>query len=138
MPVQQHVNELFIGGRWVEPIGSELIDLINPANESRIARVPSPSEADAERAAAAARAAFDLGPWPRMSMTERAQVVGRLCDAFERRSAEFDRAWTTESGPTRSHSAGLNAAARGMIRQFSRRCTGCRSEGAPRTERCPG
>jgi aldehyde dehydrogenase (NAD+) len=111
-------GRLFIGSEWLDPAGDEQYEAINPADESVIATVPSPSTADADRAADAAREAFDQGPWPRMSMAERAEVLDRFCDQFERRLEEFNRAWSRESGATLTHAAGLDGAALSMMRQL--------------------
>jgi acyl-CoA reductase-like NAD-dependent aldehyde dehydrogenase len=71
-------DRLFIGGQWVEPRSKSRIDVVNPATEQRFAAVPSASAEDAERAVAAARRAFDVGPWPRMALEERLAVLRRF------------------------------------------------------------
>jgi acyl-CoA reductase-like NAD-dependent aldehyde dehydrogenase len=111
-------NQLFVGGEWVGPAGDEIYEAINPANEAVVAAVANPTIADADRAAAAARAAYDEGPWPWLSMAERAAIVGRFCQEFERRRPEFDEAWTLESGATVRHSAGLDEAAAAMMQRL--------------------
>ena len=55
-------DHLFIGGDWVAPEGTETIGVISPATEEVIARVPDGTEADIDKAVAAAREAFDRGP----------------------------------------------------------------------------
>ena len=62
---------LYIGGEWVEATSDESVAVINPATEAVIANVPEASIADIDRAIAAARRAFDEGPWPRMAPRER-------------------------------------------------------------------
>ncbi len=52
-------DQLFIGGEWVEPAGDGTIDVINPTTEEVVGRVPVGTAEDADRAVAAARAAFD-------------------------------------------------------------------------------
>ena len=54
---------LYIDGQWVEP-GSGRYDVSNPASEQVIATAPNASVAQVEQAIAAARRAFDSGPWP--------------------------------------------------------------------------
>ena len=56
---------------------------------------------------AAARHAFDYGPWPSMSVAERADYLRRFCDEFERRLDDFNAAWTAESGPPTSQATRL-------------------------------
>src|SRR5262249_5974686 len=55
---------LYIDASWVEATGADEIEVINPATEEVIARVPQASTADVDRAVDSARRAFDAGPWP--------------------------------------------------------------------------
>src|ERR1700722_17035067 len=74
----------FIGGQWSGPLGEESVDIINPATEEVIARVPRATPREAERAILAARRAFDDGPWPRLPLNERARILRGLADALAR------------------------------------------------------
>ena len=49
-------DRLFIGGDWVEPAGSSVIEVISPFTEEPVGRVPEGTEADIDRAVAEARA----------------------------------------------------------------------------------
>ena len=60
-------DQLFIGGAWTAPATSDVIEVVSPIDGKVIATVPEAREADVDRAVAAARKAFDEGPWPRMS-----------------------------------------------------------------------
>ena len=71
-------DRLFIGGDWVAPEGTETISVISPSTEEVIARVPDGTEADIDKAVAAARTAFDHGPWPRMTPGERAEILSKV------------------------------------------------------------
>ncbi|HVB92219.1 MAG TPA: aldehyde dehydrogenase [Acidimicrobiales bacterium] len=71
-------DRLFIGGDWVAPEGSDTIAVISPATEEVIARVPDGTEADIDKAVAAARTAFDRGPWPRMTPVERGEILAKV------------------------------------------------------------
>jgi aldehyde dehydrogenase (NAD+) len=71
-------DRLFVGGEWIKPESTHCFDLISPFTEEKMARVASASKVDADAAVAAARAAFDNGPWPRMSLAERMDVMTRL------------------------------------------------------------
>ncbi|GAA0382950.1 aldehyde dehydrogenase [Acrocarpospora corrugata] len=93
----QH-DTLFIGGDWVTPAGTGTIDVISPHTEEIVGRVPDGAPADMDRAVAAARAAFDHGPWPRMTMPERAAVVARLAEIYAARQAEIADVITLEMG----------------------------------------
>src|SRR5438477_32947 len=70
-------DRLFIGGELVEPAGSDIIEVVNPATEEVMGRAPDATEADVDRAVAAARTAFDEGPWPTMTVDERADVLAK-------------------------------------------------------------
>lgn len=100
----------FIGGVWRPATGGQ-VDVISPTTEEAIARVAEPTIADADAAVAAAREAFDHGPWPLMSAAERVQVCARLCDALERRLDAMNRAWAFESGATIAHGEMINSGA---------------------------
>ena len=60
-------DRLFIGNEWVAPATDRTIDVISPITEEVYARTPDGSPADIDRAVAAARDAFDNGPWPHMT-----------------------------------------------------------------------
>lgn len=76
---------LYIDGKWGDAEGGKTYDIINPATEEVVARAPDASAADMQRAIAAARRAFDEGPWPRTTPKERAAVIRRLIDGLEKR-----------------------------------------------------
>src|SRR5260370_16258608 len=73
---------LFIGGDWVGPSSQSQIEVISPATEQPVATVASASAPDVERAVAAARVAFDSGPWPRMPSSERLGVLRRFLSLY--------------------------------------------------------
>jgi aldehyde dehydrogenase (NAD+) len=91
-------DRFYIGGEWVAPAGSATIDVISPHTEEVIGRVPDGTTADMDRAVAAARDAFDNGPWPRMAPLERAAAVSRLADLYATKLGEFAEVITEEMG----------------------------------------
>ncbi len=94
-----HIHDmLFIGGEWVAPDGDATIEVICPASEEPLGRVPHASEKDVDRAVAAAREAFDAGPWPHTTPSERAEVMARLSKRFQERSGELARLVTEQNG----------------------------------------
>lgn len=95
--MRQH-DTLFIGGDWVAPAGTGIIDVVSPHTEEVVGRVPDGTPVDMDRAVAAARQAFDHGPWPRMTMAERAAVVGRLAEIYAARQGEMAELITLEMG----------------------------------------
>jgi aldehyde dehydrogenase (NAD+) len=74
----------YFGGTWQEPEGEEMVEIVNPATEDVIARVPRATPAGAVRAIQAARTAFDDGPWPRLAPSERSRVIRQFADALTR------------------------------------------------------
>ena len=91
-------DKLFIGGAWVEPAGTGTIDVISPHSEERVGRVPEGTNADVDRAVAAARQAFDEGDWPRLSPEERITAVRRFADLYATKFDELANVITTEMG----------------------------------------
>ena len=98
-PIQlKSYDKLFIGGAWVEPSSDAVIEVISPINGEVIATVPEAREADMDRAVAAARKAFDEGPWPRMTPAERAEILVRVGNEVKKRIPEMAEAFTLELG----------------------------------------
>ena len=82
-------ERLYIGGNWVAPVEGGRIDVVSPSNEAVIGHVPLASSADVERAVAAARDAFDNGPWPRTTPEERANALARMGEYVTERAREL-------------------------------------------------
>jgi betaine-aldehyde dehydrogenase len=97
-PLMQVRQRLFLDGDWVTPAGAATIDVVNPHTEEVIARVPEASAADIDRAVAAARHAFDAGPWPGMRPAERADVMARVVAGLQARADELATTITNEMG----------------------------------------
>jgi aldehyde dehydrogenase (NAD+) len=91
-------DRFYIGGQWAEPAGTATLEVISPHTEEVIGRVPEGTPAAMDRAVAAAREAFDTGPWPRMAPAERAAAVARLADLYAARVGEFADLITAEMG----------------------------------------
>jgi len=75
-------------------------DIINPFDQSLIARVPAGGPADTEAAVLAARTAFDTGPWPRTPPAERAALLRRVADLLARDTETIARTETLDTGKT--------------------------------------
>ncbi|OIJ68262.1 aldehyde dehydrogenase [Streptomyces mangrovisoli] len=89
---------LFIGGRWVEPSGTDVIDVLSPHDGGLVGRVPHATREDVDRAVTAARTAFDDGPWPRMTMEERLTILERLQKLMAARAQEFAALISRQNG----------------------------------------
>jgi aldehyde dehydrogenase (NAD+) len=94
----RHPDRLFVGGEWIAPSTSSAFDVLQPATEERFCQVAEAKEADMDRAVAAARFAFDKGPWPRMSHAERAGYLRALGAGLNRRAADLALIWSSEMG----------------------------------------
>ena len=79
-------DKLFIGGVWVEPSTSDVIEVHSPATGEYVGKVPLAAAADVDAACAAARKAFDEGPWPRMTPQERQAVISNAVKLIEDRA----------------------------------------------------
>jgi aldehyde dehydrogenase (NAD+) len=104
-------DKLFIGGRWEDPSSRRVIDVISPTTEEKITHVPEGQAADIDAAVAAARHAFDSGPWPRLSQNERATALRRVRDELEVRLTQMSEALTAEIGAPLAASRGYHDAA---------------------------
>ncbi|MFM7066482.1 MAG: aldehyde dehydrogenase [Gammaproteobacteria bacterium] len=94
-------ERFFIAGRWAEPCSTEKVMVISPSTEQVIAHIPRATHVDIDAAVAAAREAFDRGPWPRMSPSERASYLARVPAEIDRRAAEIAESFSHEvGGPT--------------------------------------
>ncbi len=91
-------DKFFIGGEWVAPAGNDTLAVISPSTEEVIAKVPDATTADVDRAVAAAREAFDNGPWPLMAPAERADVMAEISQAIQARYEEMARVISEEMG----------------------------------------
>jgi betaine-aldehyde dehydrogenase len=94
----QTFKELYIGGDWMAPSGSDVIEVVSPATEEVIGQVPHGTPADVDKAVAAARQAFDNGPWPRMAPVERAEVLARLSAGIQARSQHIADTISSQNG----------------------------------------
>lgn len=91
-------DKLFIGGKWVAPRTTSKIEVISPFSEEPVASVPAASRGDVDAAVAAARLAFDGGPWSEFTLEQRVELVERLKAAFEVRHEALSQTITTEMG----------------------------------------
>jgi len=103
-----HPDEHFIGGVWRPPSTPASVTVVNPSDESVIAQMPDVAPADVDQAVAAARHAFDHGPWPRFTMAERISILRRFTDALLKRSQQIGLAWAAECGPTAAYRDAIN------------------------------
>ena len=91
-----HLDRFYIDGQWVSPRGAAKADVVNPATEEVIARVPLGNGADVDAAVAAARRAFPA--WSRTLPGERAALLERLQQQLETQSERIAQCITLEMG----------------------------------------
>ena len=92
-------DKLYIGGHWVTPANPDLqLEILSPHDQSVLGRVAQAGEADVDAAVAAAREAFDNGPWPRSTPAERQEVIRRVNALREARADEVAAAISAENG----------------------------------------
>ncbi|HTN60795.1 MAG TPA: aldehyde dehydrogenase [Devosia sp.] len=91
-------DRIFVGGKWVEASSGRFIELVSPDTEEVVGRIAEANEADMDRAVAAARKAFDEGPWSTMPPAERGRLIVAMGEELLRREPELARAWTAQVG----------------------------------------
>jgi aldehyde dehydrogenase (NAD+) len=89
-------DRIFIGGEWVEPEGSETLEVINSTTEEVMGTIPAGTEADADRAVLAARDAFE--GWSQTPREERARLLGAIATGLGERSEEIATTIAQELG----------------------------------------
>jgi aldehyde dehydrogenase (NAD+) len=93
-----HPDRFFVGGEWVAPSSDSAFDVIDSATEEVYFRAAEAQAPDMERAIAAARTAFDEGPWPRLSHAERAEHLRALAAGLTARADDLGDIWPRQSG----------------------------------------
>lgn len=91
-------DSIFVDGKWVQATSPEVLRVISPVTEQEIATVPSASREDVDRAVAAARQAFDLGPWARADVGHRLEVLHRFRALYAEHADDFAELITSEMG----------------------------------------
>jgi len=105
----RHPDKIFIGGAWVPASSGRAIEIVSPNSESVVGSVAEADERDMDAAVAAAREAFDHGPWPRTAPAERAALVAKMAEMLRAREPELARAWTAQVGGLASFAPGMMA-----------------------------
>ena len=95
-----NAGQIFVAGRWQAPVSGETYQPVNPANEELLAAVGKGDERDIDLAVAAARKAFDEGPWPKMSPHERGRIVWRLGELVQQNLDEMAKLESLCTGKT--------------------------------------
>jgi aldehyde dehydrogenase (NAD+) len=96
----EETHRLVIGGDLVDAASGETFESIDPSSGEAFATVAKAGKEDVRRAAGAARAAFDEGPWPRMKGRERATALLAVADGIKKAAADLAETEARDSGGT--------------------------------------
>jgi phenylacetaldehyde dehydrogenase len=92
---------LLINGEWVAAQSGQTIAVFDPATGKEIGRVAEAGPEDVDRAVAAARAAFESGPWPEMLPAAREALLWKLAELIEQHAGELAETESIDNGKTR-------------------------------------
>src|SRR6476646_5183497 len=82
-------RKMLINGQWVEAASGKTFPTYNPATGEVLAHVAEGDREDIDRAVKAALAAFETGPWSKMTPSERGRLIWKLGDLLEQNLEEF-------------------------------------------------
>src|SRR5216110_471761 len=91
-------RKLFINGKWVDAASGKTFPTYDPSTGEVLAQVAEGDRADIDQAVKAARAAFDTGPWSRLTASERGRMIWKLGDLLEQHLQEFAELETLDNG----------------------------------------
>lgn len=91
-------NKLYINGQWVGSKSNRTIKVVNPATEVVFDEVAAGNAEDIDAAVKAARKAFDKGPWPRMTGSERATILRKIAMLINQRLQQLAAIETRDNG----------------------------------------
>jgi aldehyde dehydrogenase (NAD+) len=114
--------QLFIDGDWRASSGRNELPVVTPHNEETVLTYFEPTTADVDIAVAAARRAFDTGPWPRMSPPERGVYLKKVGDILMARMPELAEAWTGQVGAVIGFSSKASYQVPGLFKFYGDLC----------------
>ena len=91
-------QKMLINGKWVEAASGKTFPTYNPATGEVLSHVAEGDREDIDRAVKAARAAFEKGPWAKISPSERGRMMWRLADLIEKHTEEFAQLESLDNG----------------------------------------
>ncbi|NMO04725.1 aldehyde dehydrogenase [Gordonia sp. TBRC 11910] len=89
---------LYIGGEWVTPHSTTILEVFSPATGARVGSTPHADAVDVDAAVRAARASFDSGVWRDKTPAERAAVINRAAELINERGADIQNLVSAEMG----------------------------------------
>ncbi len=100
-PVAQFIGspkKLLIDGKWLPAVSEATFEVKNPASGATIARAAEGDKLDVDAAVRAARRAFESGPWPAMTPSERSKIVWRIGDLISKYTDELAELESLDNG----------------------------------------
>jgi phenylacetaldehyde dehydrogenase len=97
----KRTHRLLIGGEWVESASQARVPVVDPARGQEISSVPDANAADVDRAVAAARQAFEKGPWRDMPPAQRQALLWKLADLVDKHADELAELESVNNGKTK-------------------------------------
>ncbi|HUM05845.1 MAG TPA: aldehyde dehydrogenase family protein [Terriglobales bacterium] len=91
-------RQMLVNGKWVNAASGKTFPTYNPATGEVLANVAEGDREDINAAVNAARKAFESGPWPRMSASERGRLIWKLADLVEAHVEEFAMIESLDNG----------------------------------------
>jgi phenylacetaldehyde dehydrogenase len=91
-------HKMLIDGKWADAASGKTFPTYNPATGEVLAHVAEGDREDIDRAVKAARAAFETGPWSKMTPSERGRIIWKLADLLEENTEEFATLETLDNG----------------------------------------
>src|SRR6204780_3999623 len=91
-------HKMLINGKWVEAASGKTFPTFDPATGEVLSQVAEGDREDIDRAVKAARAAFETGPWSKMTASERGRAIWKLGDLLEQRRDEFAEIESLDNG----------------------------------------
>src|SRR6202167_2850300 len=91
-------RKMLINGKWVDAASGKTFKTYNPATGEVLSNIAEGDKEDINRAVQAARAAFESGPWSKISPSERGRMIWRLADLLEKHQEEFAQLESLDNG----------------------------------------
>jgi phenylacetaldehyde dehydrogenase len=91
-------RKMLIGGKWVDSVSGKTFETYNPATGEVLAHVAEGDKQDIDLAVRAARQAFETGPWPAMSPSERGRLLWKLAELIDQNRDELAELETLDNG----------------------------------------
>jgi len=104
--LQQQPIKMLIGGQWVEAASGKAFETIDPSTGEVLARVAEGDSEDINRAVTAARKAFESGPWPKMTPSQRGRLLWKVAELIEQHGDELAQLETLDNGKPIKYSKG--------------------------------